>query len=403
MGKMYALEGIRVLDLGHFLSAPRCGQILAELGASVVKIEPPQGETMRILMSLAGAERILSVVNTNKRGITLNLKSESGRALFKELVKVSDVVVENFSYGTMEQMGLDYEHLAEVNPRLVYASISGFGDTGPEKDRAAFDIIAQATGGIMGALDVRDRPPGVFFADLVSGAYAAMGIAFALLVRERTGKGQRIDISMQDVMYAHHFQAHSIRALGESAAETTGILGRPIEKLMTDHDNPLPFWNSYRARDGYVAIVALTDRQWERLIRAIGREDLLDDARFSNFVTRIHNAAAGVEILSEWAGKRTVAEIVQTLTASRVPCGKVCSTDDVNADPQLGERGMLSQVDHPQLGPIGVPGSVLKMSMTPGEVSSAHPNHGEHTEEVLKELLDVGDDEIAEWRADGAI
>ena len=400
---MNALEGIRVLDLGHFLSAPRCGQILAELGASVIKIEPPQGETMRILMSLAGAERILSVVNSNKRGITLNLKSESGQALFKELVKVSDVVVENFSHGTMEQMGLHYEHLAELNPRLIFASISGFGDTGPERDRAAFDIIAQATGGIMDALDARDRPPGIFFADLVSGAYAAMGIAFALFTRERTGKGQRIDISMQDVMYAHHFHAHSIRALGESAAETTGILGRSIENLLTDHENPLPFWNSYRARDGYVAIVALTDRQWERLVKAVGREDLIGDPRFSNFVTRIHNAADGVEILSEWAGKRTVAEIVQTLTASRVPCGKVCSTEDVNADPQLAERGMLSQADHPKLGPIGLPGSVLKMSMTPGEVSRAHPSLGEHTEEVLKDFLDMDEEEIAEWRSRGAI
>ena len=403
MGKTQALEGIRVLDLGHFLSAPRCGQILAELGASVIKIEPPHGETMRILMALAGAERILSIVNTNKRGITLNLKTEAGRALFGDLVKVSDVVLENFSYGTMAQMGLEYERLAEINPRLIYASISGFGNTGPEKDRAAFDIIAQARGGIMDALDLQDRPPGIFFADLVSGAYAAMAVACALFAREKTGKGQQIDISMQDVMYAHHFRAHSIQALGESAVETEGILGRSIEDLLTNHEDPLPFWNAYHARDGHVAIVALTDKQWQRLMKAIGREDLLDDPRFSNFVTRTRNAAAGVEILAQWAAERTVAEIVHVLTEQRVPCGKVCSTDDVNADPQLSERGMHHQVKHPRLGPITVPGSVLKMSMTPGEVSRAHPDLGEHTEEVLKEFLDMQDEEMAQWRARGAI
>ena len=403
MDKTQALEGIRVLDLGHFLSAPRCGQILAELGASVIKIEPPHGETMRILMALAGADRILSIVNTNKRGITLNLKNEAGRALFCDLVKVSDVALENFSYGTMAQMGLGYERLAEINPRLVYASISGFGNSGPEKDRAAFDIIAQARGGIMDALGLQDRPPGIFFADLVSGAYAALGVVSALFAREKTHTGQQIDISMQDVMYAHHFRAHSIQALGESAVETEGILGRSIEDLLTNHEAPLPFWNAYHARDGHVAIVALTDKQWQRLMTAIGREDLIDDPRFSNFVTRTRNAAAGVEILAQWAAERTVAEIVHVLTEQRVPCGKVCSSDDVNADPQLSERGMHHPVEHPRLGAIPVPGSVLKMSMTPGEVSMAHPDLGEHTEEVLRAFLGMQDEEIVQWRARGAI
>jgi len=399
---MRALDGLRVLDLGHFLSAPRCGQILAELGATVAKIEPPQGETMRILMSVAGADRILSVVNTNKRGMTLNLKSEPGRALFKELVAVADVVLENFRSGTMEQMGLGYERLAEINPRLIYASISGFGNTGPEKGRGAFDIIAQATGGIMDALGLPDRPPGVFFGDLVSGAYAAMAIGFALFVREKTGRGQQIDISMQDVMYAHYFRAHSVQALGESAAETTGILGRSVDNLLTDHEHPLPFWNAYRARDGYVAVVALTDRHWERLMKAVGRDDLLKDPRFANFVTRVRNAAAAVEILAQWAAGRTVAEVVHILTESGVPCGKVCSAEEVGEDPQLAERGMHRQVGHPQFGTIRVPGSALKMSMTPGEISRAHPGLGEHTEEILKEFLEMDDEQIAGWRSQGA-
>ncbi|HEO70794.1 MAG TPA: CoA transferase [Candidatus Hydrogenedentes bacterium] len=402
-GTTHALEGIRILDLGHFLAAPRCGQILGELGATVVKIEPPQGETMRILMSLAKAERILAVVNTNKRGISLNLKSDAGQALFLKLVAAADVVLENFGSGTMDRLGLGYGHLAEVNPGLVYASISGFGNTGPQKNRGAFDIIAQATSGIMDALGLPDRPPGIFFADLVSGAYAAMAIVAALFVREKTGKGQQIDISMQDVMYAHHFRAHAVQALGDAAEETTGMLGRSVDNLLTDHEHPLPFWNTYRTKDGHVAIVALTDRHWERLMKAIGHENLLDDARFANFITRIHNAPAGVEILSRWAADRTVDEVVRVLNECDVPCGKVCSTQDVKVDPQLAERGMVNEVQHSLSGPIRVPGSALKMSVTPGEISRPHPGLGEHTEEVLREFLDMDDEEIAEWKSRGAI
>ena len=403
MERKGALEGIRVLDLGYFLSAPRCGQILAEQGADVIKIEPPHGDTMRLLMSLAGAEKILSIVNANKRGIILNFRNEAGRELFKELVKVSDVVLENFKHGFMEDMGLGYEELEKINPRIVYASIYGFGSTGALRDRPAFDLIAQASSGIMHALDMHDRPPPIFFGDLISGAYAAMGISFALFSREKTGQGQRVDISMQDVMYYHQFQAMSIRAMGDTADDTAGILGRSMHNLLTDRQDPLPFWNSYRGQDGFVGVAALTDSQWRRMMKAIGRDDLVDDPRFSNFITRVHNSRAGVKIIAQWAAKRSCDEIVQALSEQRVPCAKVISAEEVNEDPQLKERGMLAEVEHASLGKIGVPGSVFKMSRTPGQVRTAHPGLGEHTEEVLKELLGLDDAQIAELEAKGAI
>jgi crotonobetainyl-CoA:carnitine CoA-transferase CaiB-like acyl-CoA transferase len=397
-----ALSGVRVLDLGQFLSAPRCGQILAEHGADVVKIEPGQGETLRLLVTVAGAERVLSCINTNKRGLRLDLRSPAGRELFLELVKAADVLLENFTPGTMERMGLGYDSLAEANPRLVYASITGYGQTGPLRDRPAFDIIAQASSGIMDALGLAQRPPPIFFADLVSGAYAALGVVMALFARARTGRGQRVDVSMQDVMYAHHFRAHSHRALGEHEARATAVLGRSIDNLMTDPDNPLPFWNSYLAADGFVAVVALTDSQWRRLMQAVGRDDLNADPRFANFVTRVRNAAAGIEALSGWMAARTAAEAVDALTAARVPCARVCPTSEVNADPQLAAREMLASVEHPRLGRIDVPGTAIKLSATPGRVARPHPDLGGHTREVLAELLGMGDDELARWKERGA-
>jgi CoA:oxalate CoA-transferase len=398
-----ALGGIRVLDLGQFLSAPRCGRILAELGADVIKVEPAQGDTMRLLMMLAGADKVLSVVNAGKRGLKLNLKSAGGPELLRKLVAASDVLLENFVPGTMERLGLGWDDLSRINPRLIYASISGFGTTGPRGDRPAFDIIAQATSGIMDALEMPDRPPPVFFADLVSGAYAALGIMAALFARERSGHGQRIDVSMQDVMYAHHFRAHTLRALGDDLERSSRILGRSIDHLLTDADDPLPFWSSYLASDGFVAVVALTEGQWARLMRAVGREDLVKDPRLSSFVARVRNAALGVEVLSEWVGSRTADEVVEVLTAARVPCGKVCSTPAANEDPQLAERGMYHTVRHTRLGEIGVPGPALKMSRTPTTVESPHPDLGQHTEDVLRDLLEASDEDLAGWRKAGAI
>jgi CoA:oxalate CoA-transferase len=397
------LEGIRILDLSQFLSGPRCTQILAQAGAEVIKIEPPVGETMRLLTMATGTERMMSLVNPNKKCIVLDLKQEIGRDIFRRLVKVSDVVVENFAPGTMDRMGLGYEALKGLHQGLIYAAISGFGRSGPYQDRLAFDIIAQATGGIMSANEREDRPPAIFFADLVSGAYCANGILMALLHRERTGIGQLVDISMQDVMYFHHFPAQCQRALEVVKEEIRGIIGKPLDKLFSDPENPVPFWNSYRARDGYVVVVALTDSLWNRFMEAIGRSDLIGDQRFLNIVGRVKNAREGIEIVSSWMRNHTVQEIVHIMYQAKVPCAPVLNKEQVNEDPQLKAREMHLERDHPRLGRVAIPGCPIKLTETPCEVEAPCPDLGTHSEQVLKALLKLSQKEISELRAQRVI
>ncbi|MEW5945191.1 MAG: CoA transferase [bacterium] len=377
------LDGVKVLDLSQFLSGPRCTQILADMGAEVIKVEPPEGETMRILsMVMAGAEKSMSIINRNKKGITLNLKKEKGVELLKGLVKHADVLVENFLPGTMEKFGAGYEVLRGINPGLIYAAITGFGQTGPLSFKGAFDIIAQATGGIMAAYKIPDKPPGTFFGDLVSGAYCAVGIMGALMVREKTGEGQMIDISMQDVMYFHNYPAMSYAAIGAEREEMLKKLGKTKEEVKAIRERGVIFWNSYRAKDGYVAVVALTEGQWKRFVETIGRPDILDNPKFSNVMTRMLHSDEVRHIVEEWSGERTMDEVVEILDRARVPAGQVREAEQLVDDPQLRARGMYCEVEHPKYGKIGVPGVPIKMSGTPGEVHCAHPVLGEHNQEI---------------------
>jgi crotonobetainyl-CoA:carnitine CoA-transferase CaiB-like acyl-CoA transferase len=313
------------------------------------------------------------------------------------------VVVENFAPGAMARIGLSYDCLQQINQRLIYAVISGFGKTGPLADRLAFDIIAQATGGIMAAYERPDRPPPIFFADLVSGAYCANGILLALLQRERTGAGQMVDVSMQDVMYFHHFPAQCHRALEEVQAEIQDIMGKPLDKMFSDPENPVPFWYSYKARDGYAVIVALTDGQWDRLLETVGRPDLVGDPRFSNIVARVKNAREGLAVISPWMAERTVAEIVETMHGGKVPCGPVLDKAEVNVHPQLQARRMLLELTHPRLGRIPVPGCPVKLTDSPGHVTEACPDLGAHAGEILKGLLSYSTEEVARLRSQGVI
>lgn len=381
------LEGVVVLDLSQFLSGPRCAQILAFLGARVIKVETPGGDPMRLMMTLVGAERALSTMHQNKEAIVVNWRTEEGAQVVRALSRHADILIENFAKGALDNSGLGYGDLSRENSRLVYVSITGFGHTGPLSGRTAFDIIAQATAGIMWAQGNPDRPPGVFFADLVSGAYAAIGALSALWQRAATGRGQHVDVSMQDVMYFHNFWALADKANGPDREKVAGRLGRTLDSFLTDQQHPLPFWNSYRARDGYIVIVALTDEQWNRFMSAIGKPEFIHDARFNNLVARIRNADEGVSMISEWVSQRTTDEVEALLTDVRIPCGKVRDFNELFEDPQLRQRGMFQTATHPAFKVIDSCGFPIKMTQSEMDVLSGCPELGQHTEAVLKELL----------------
>jgi len=383
---MQPLSGIKVLDLSQFLSGPRCGQILAYLGADVVKIEPPTGDSMRLLLAATGSDKGMDTMHAGKRGLMLNFREENDRRFFLELVRVADVLVDNFAPGVMEKLGLGYDELAAQNPRLIYVSISGFGRTGPSADRTAFDIIAQAVGGSMYANHQPDRPPGVFYADMDSGAFGAIGVLAALRDRDRTNRGQLVDISMQDVVYFQNFWAFVDRAVEPDKGNMEAILGRPLTKLLTDDESPMCFWNPYRTADGYVTVVALTEKQWRALAEVTGLSELVEKESLSDFVGRIKNTEEGVELLAPWMAERTSDEVIATLSAARVPCGKVNDYDDLADDAQLKARGMLSQTAGADE-PVAIPGNPIKMSAHEWKAPPPAPKMDQHRAEIRRDWL----------------
>ncbi|MGD0278846.1 MAG: CaiB/BaiF CoA-transferase family protein [Smithella sp.] len=400
---MQILEKIRVLDLSQFLSGPRASQLLAFFGAEVIKIEPPTGDSMRMLLQVSGSERSMSCLHQNKKGIVIDLKKKEGVDLFLQLVEQSDVIIENLKPGTLDAGGLGYETMKKRNPRLIYAKISGFGNEGPLADRTAFDIISQATAGIMYANGTVDRPPGVFFGDLTSGAYCAFGIMLALMAREKTGEGQFIDISMQDVMYFHNFWCFTEKANGPVKENIKQLFGREMKKFLSDYEHPMPFWSTYKCSDGYICVVALTDNQWNNLLEVIGRKDLITDARFMNFIDRVKNADDARAIINRWMEQYTCDAIIDKLNSRRIPCGKVVDNDEANDDENLRSRGMFAKVSHKIMGDIDVPGNPVNLSGTPGFISSPSPDLGEHTEEILQKVLNISPDSLKILKTDGVI
>jgi len=397
------LDGIRALDLSQFLSGPRTGQILSMLGADVVKVESPAGDTMRLLMAMTASDRNMHTLHHGKRGIVIDLTKPGGSELILNLSRKADILIENFAPGVMKKLGIDYPKVAQVNPQIIYASITGFGLTGPLSDRLAFDLIAQATGGTMYANHQSDRPPGVFFGDLCSGAYAAIGILAALWDREKAGKGKWVDISMQDVMYFHNFWAFAERATEPDREKIRSILGDNMQTLLSDPDNPMPFWNSYKAKDGYIAVVALTDRMWQAMMEIIGRPELGTDPRFATFTDRIRNAKEAIGVVTEWTAQRTIKELIEVFSSRRIPCGPVNDYDALNSDPQLQSRGMLATTFHPKYGTLHLPGLPIQFAgETPSEIKPG-PELGEHTDLILTDWLGMGADEISALRQNGIV
>ncbi len=377
---MQPLDGIKVIDFSRVLAGPYCAMILADLGAEVVKIEPPPSgdDTRGVGPFLHGVSAYFMSINRGKKSVALNIKDPRGRDLATKLIARADILVENFRPGTMDRLGLGYEALAKVNPRLIYGACSGFGQTGPYRTRGAYDMISQGMGGIMsitGEPGGRPLKTGPAIGDLVGGLFTVTGILAALQARERTGEGQMVDIGMLDCQVA--LLEHAIVRYTTSG-EIQGPLG-------ARHPSIAPF-EAFEAKDGYVIFTVGTPH-WERFCRIIGREELLQDPRFATNALRAENHAALQPVIADVAKTRTVREWIEVMEKAGVPCGPINRIDQVVADPQVQARGMITAIHHPEVGAVRLAGSPIKLSRTPGRVDRPAPRLGEHTADILKEWL----------------
>ncbi len=375
-----ALDGIRVIDLSRVIAGPWCGALLADLGADVIKVEDTgSGDESRTWPPHIDEEAAAYLLfNRNKRGMTLDLKTPEAAEVVKALVRTADVVVENFRTGTMEGFGLGYDVLAEINPRLIYCSVSAFGRTGPRKDSAGYEALLQAFSGIMSITGEPGGPPvrsAVSFLDLTTGVLCALGVCAALRQRERTGLGQRVDGSLLETavsLLAYHAEGYLL----------AGVVPTP---LGSGHPSLSPYRN-FRCKDGqWIFIAAANDRFWQRLTRALGLDWMASDPRFAVNQERVANRKELEAMLEELIGGYDRESLLKLLEEADVPATPVNTVDQVMNDPQTIERGIVQRAVHPRLGEIPVVGTPLKFSrMSPG-VRRAAPLRGEHTDSILAE------------------
>ena len=391
------LKGIQVLDLTRILAGPYATMILRDLGAEVIKIEQPgTGDEARDFGPFKNDFSLYFMsVNRGKKSVTLNLKSPRGKELFLELVKGSDILVENFRPGTMEKLGLDYESLKEHHPSLLYAACSGFGQTGPYAMRGAYDMIIQGMGGIISITGEPDRPPvrvGTSIGDITSALFTAIGILSALRHRDQTGEGQLIDVGMLDCQVAILENA-MVRYF------STGDIPRPLGRR---HPAITPF-EVFESADGYVVIAIGNNELWRKFCEHVNRSELIDDDRFHTNALRTENHEALFPILAEIMCRRTTDAWVDALEAIGVPCGPVNTVDKVANDPQVLARDMIAEVEHDITGTVQVPGIPIKLSETPGQIDAPAPNLGEHTSEVLTGLLGLETEEVNQLKQNGIV
>jgi formyl-CoA transferase len=394
---MAPLDGIRVIDLSRVVSGPLCTMNLADMGADVVKIEEPgRGDESRAFGPpfLGGESPYYLSVNRNKRSCTVNLKRDAGKAILWRLLDTADVVVQNFRPGAMARLGLDYDAVAARHPRLIYCSISGFGDSGPDAVRPGYDLVVQGESGLMDLTGEADGPPtriGTSIADLTAGVMAAQGITLALYARQTTGRGQHVKIAMLDAVASLlTYNAGNYFATGESPT-----------RRGNDHPSVVPY-QTLRAKDGWMNLAVANDSLWVRYCDAIERPDLRDDPRFATAPERVNHRDTLVPIIVALTAARTVQQWVDLLGAAGVPCGRIRNVAEVCTNPQLTERGKVVDRPHPTAGIVTMIGLPIELSDTPGRIRTAPPLLGEHTDDVLR---DAGytDDEIHTLRKDGAI
>ena len=399
-----ALEGIKVIDLTQFEAGTSCTEALAWLGADVIKVEEPtQGDPgRRSRTDIPGEDSYYFILlNLNKRSVTLNLRSETGKTMFLDMVRQADIVAENMAPGAMERLGLGYDVLSEVNPKIIMARIKGFGSYGPYSDFKAFDMIAQAMGGAMTMTGFPGSPPlkpGPTIGDTGTGLHAAIGILGALWQREQTGKGQVVEVSMQDCI------VNFCRPRLRSYYETGKPIGRPGNTVV---GGGVP-GDIYKCKPGgpddycYIYTQPVRPRMWDALLEVIGREDLLGDANYSDPLWRVDHADEVNGMIESWTVQRDKFEVMKLLGAAGVPAGATLNAVDLHQDEHLRQRGMITPVEHQKRGTLNLPGCPIKLSDSPAEITTS-PLLGEHNAEVFREFFGYGEEELARLKEEKVI
>ena len=392
------LAGFRILDLSRVLAGPFCTMLLGDLGAEVIKIERPgTGDDTRAWGPpfVSGESAYYLCANRNKKSLTVNLKAAAGQEIIRRLARVSEVLVENFKVGELAQLGLGYDHLKALNPGLVYCSITGYGQTGPDSDLPGYDFIIQGRGGVMSITGEPTGEPmkvGVAIADITAGLFAANAIQAALLARVRTGRGQAIDIALLDTQVAWL----------ANVASNYLVSGQRPGRFGNAHPTIVPY-QSFPAREGFFCLAVGNDGQWQKLCRLLGRPELAVDPRFATNPARVQHRDVLIPMLQEVFVTQDSAFWLREIAAAGIPCGPVQTIDHVFADPQVLARDMVWTVPHPAVGEVRLTGSPLKLSETPVAYRTHPPLLGEHTDEVLTSLLGYAPEEVARLRAEGAV
>ena len=413
MGK--ALDGVRILDMTHVQSGPTCTQLLAWFGADVIKVERPGvGDATRSqLRDIPDVDSLyFTLLNHNKRSLTLNTKSEHGKQIFTELIRRCDVMVENFAPGALDRMGFTWERIQELNPRMIYASVKGFGP-GPYEDCKVYENVAQCTGGAASTTGFDDGPPlvtGAQIGDTGTGLNVTIGILAALFQREKTGRGQRVTCAMQDGVLnlcrvkMRDQQRLKHGSLKEYPQYPNGSFGDAVPRAGNASGGGQPGWVVQCAPGGpndYIYVI-IQPQGWEPLMKVIGREDLMEHPDWATPQARLPKLDQCFALIEQWTKTKDKFEVMNTLNPLNVPCGPILSMKELAAEPSLRATGTVVEVDHPTRGPYLTVGNPIKLSDSPSEVTRS-PLLGEHTEEILREVVGYDNNEIATARDEGAI
>jgi crotonobetainyl-CoA:carnitine CoA-transferase CaiB-like acyl-CoA transferase len=391
------LDDLFVVDLSRILSGPVCTMLLADMGAHVIKVEPPPlGDDSRQWGPpfIGGISTYFLSVNRNKKSLGLNLKTEDGRRILWSLIERADVLIENFRPGVLDKLGFGYAAVHKANPRTVYCSISGFGHTGPYRDRPGYDVIAQGESGMMDLTGYPDGPPaklGASLADVVAGLYAFNGICLALLARHKTGKGQHVDVGLLDGMVST-LTYHALIYL------TTG---RSPKRAGTRHPSIVPY-ESFQALDGFVNIAVTNQKQWENFCQVLGFPEIAGDPKFEAMKARLANYSELRPMIERVVSRMTRAEVIAAMSEVGIPAGPINTVGEILEDPHIHARDMVVELTHPEYGPLKVLGIPVKLSETPGVVEKAPPKFGEHNRVVLRNL-GYPDDDIDRFEKSGVV